>query len=154
MRKGLSLCPEYAGYELSEARQGNRWLHELLPELTTPYVNINGEPYFTFERDARIAIPVRWFQEESVTHVQCWDVEVSDYSGDLWSLGGGLDSPICLTVPGYERRGIFSSPSQSSNEIQRSILLTVILHTYSETEISESLHHLLKRTVHMLLTTR
>jgi hypothetical protein len=85
VRPHLHFYPEDAGPRLSEARQGARWLNELPPELTTPWAEIEGRTYFTFEPAKlygnRIVIPARWFMKDGVLHAQCWDVEVSDESG-------------------------------------------------------------------------
>lgn len=89
VRPHLHFYPEDAGDELSEARQGTRWLHSLPPELTTPYADIAGQTYYTFELALtvgnRLVVPVRWFMKAGILHAQCWDVEVSDESGDpVW----------------------------------------------------------------------
>ncbi|PPQ76947.1 LOW QUALITY PROTEIN: hypothetical protein CVT26_007944, partial [Gymnopilus dilepis] len=49
VRPHLSVYPEDSGLELSEARQGSRWLHEVPNGQTTPMALIGNQDYFIYE---------------------------------------------------------------------------------------------------------
>lgn len=76
VRPHLSFYPEDSGPKLYEARQGQRWLHELPDNQTTPMVRISGSDYFTYEpamlRDGTCCIPTRWFLRGGVVYAKCW----------------------------------------------------------------------------------
>ncbi|KAK7007081.1 hypothetical protein R3P38DRAFT_3325555 [Favolaschia claudopus] len=49
VRPHLHFYPEDSGEKLSEARQGERWLHEIPDEQTTPMVRISTHDYYIYE---------------------------------------------------------------------------------------------------------
>ncbi|KAF8232775.1 hypothetical protein L208DRAFT_1270259 [Tricholoma matsutake] len=65
------ICPHFHFYpedsspRLEEARQGNRWLCELLADQMTPMVHIDDNNFFIYEptmlHNCQCCIPVRWF---------------------------------------------------------------------------------------------
>ncbi|KAF6758633.1 hypothetical protein DFP72DRAFT_887757 [Ephemerocybe angulata] len=96
VRANLHFYPEDSGKHLSEARQGTRWLHELPPELTTPYARLGDQVYYTFEpallTGRRLCIPVRWFTRGETMYAQCWKmVFVRGEGGGHWR---AINDPI------------------------------------------------------------
>ncbi|CAK5270513.1 unnamed protein product [Mycena citricolor] len=81
VRPHLSFYPEDSGNELSEARQGQRWLHELPNDQTTPMIRLAGKDYYiyepcmaTSERDGvqQYVIPVQFFTRGGSLFAKCW----------------------------------------------------------------------------------
>ncbi|KAL1708926.1 hypothetical protein EV121DRAFT_276854 [Schizophyllum commune] len=81
--------------QLSEARQADRWLHELPADLTTPVARIGGNDYFILEpamlRTGECCMPVRWFtrrltsSDDHTLFARCLRmVVVSGEAGDSW----------------------------------------------------------------------
>lgn len=89
VRPHLHFYPEDAGVKLSEARQGSRWLHELLPEQTTPMVRIGQQDYYIHEpamlRDGTCCMPIRWFQRGNAMYAKCWELDpITTDNGSSW----------------------------------------------------------------------
>ena len=91
VRPHLHFYPEDSGSKLSEARQADRWLHELPSELTTPSARIRGVDYFIFEpamlTDGQCCMPFRWFTRKNRAGTQdlfakCWRMTVVSREGD------------------------------------------------------------------------
>lgn len=76
VRPNLHFYPEDSRPYLAEARQGQRWLHDLPPEQTSPSMLHKKKMYYTFEpallTGNRILIPVRWFTRKKHMYAQCW----------------------------------------------------------------------------------
>lgn len=79
VRPHLSFYPEDSGQRLSEARQAQRWLHELPSEQTTPMARIGDSDYFIHEpamlRDGICCMPIRWFHRGGRLVAQCWELQ-------------------------------------------------------------------------------
>ncbi|KAL1674996.1 hypothetical protein EV122DRAFT_219370 [Schizophyllum commune] len=94
VRPHLHFYPEDSGVALSEARQADRWLHELPGELTTPVARINDTDYFIYEpamlRSGEFCMPFRWFTRKDDAgkqqlHAQCWRMAaITDEGGAFW----------------------------------------------------------------------
>ncbi|KAF8192221.1 hypothetical protein K438DRAFT_1762221 [Mycena galopus ATCC 62051] len=80
VRPHLHFYPEDSGPKLSEARQGERWLHELPDKQTTPMARISGKDYYIHEPaildDGQYVIPTRWFTKDSQMFAKCWEMQV------------------------------------------------------------------------------
>ncbi|KAK6997382.1 hypothetical protein R3P38DRAFT_3416225 [Favolaschia claudopus] len=78
VRPHLHFYPEDSGEKLSEARQGERWLHELPDEQTTPMVRISAQDYYIYEpamldsAEGEFCVPIRWFSRGGEFFAKCW----------------------------------------------------------------------------------
>ncbi|KAK7027831.1 hypothetical protein R3P38DRAFT_3315357 [Favolaschia claudopus] len=78
VRPHLHFYPEDSGEKLSEARQGERWLHELPDEQTTPMVRISAQDYYIYEpamldsAEGEFCLPIRWFTRGGEFFAKCW----------------------------------------------------------------------------------
>ncbi|CAK5274493.1 unnamed protein product [Mycena citricolor] len=81
VRSHLSFYPEDAGQRLSEARQGDRWLHELPDDQTTPMIRQQDHDYYIYEPCMassaidglqQYIIPVRFFTRNGCMFAKCW----------------------------------------------------------------------------------
>ncbi|KAI0071327.1 hypothetical protein K474DRAFT_1607117, partial [Panus rudis PR-1116 ss-1] len=72
VRPHLHFLPEDAGSHLSEAWQGSRWLHELIPQLGTQMIGFQGQDYYLFEpallENGQACVPIRWFIRRGRTY--------------------------------------------------------------------------------------
>lgn len=82
VRPFIHFYPEDTEPNLSEARQGSRWLEELRPEETTPMVRIRGVDYYIYEPDLSFCIPTRWFARNGVFFARAWMLEASTLGDD------------------------------------------------------------------------
>lgn len=80
VRNKLHVIPEDSGPRISEVREAKRWLSELDPELTTPWMGIGKQDFYTFEpalaTGDRFCVPVQWFEREKEVFAKCWDLKV------------------------------------------------------------------------------
>ncbi|KAF8187836.1 hypothetical protein K438DRAFT_1907474 [Mycena galopus ATCC 62051] len=81
VRPHLHFYPEDSGPKLSEARQGERWLHEIPDKQTTPMARISGKDYYIHEPaildDGQyVVIPTRWFTKDNQMFAKCWEMQV------------------------------------------------------------------------------
>jgi hypothetical protein len=89
VRPHLKFYPEDSKGNLSEGRQGRRWLHEVDDDQITPMVRIGRQDYYIHEpamlRDGLFCVPVRWFTVGEVLFAKCWKMEaVSSDVGEVW----------------------------------------------------------------------
>ena len=86
VRPYVHFYPEDTGPNISEARQGSRWLKELRPEETTLMVRIHGDDYFIYEptmlNNLSFCIPTRWFARNGVFFARAWILEPSTLGDD------------------------------------------------------------------------
>ncbi|KIY43177.1 hypothetical protein FISHEDRAFT_78686 [Fistulina hepatica ATCC 64428] len=88
----LHFYPEDSGIHLSEARQAERWLHEMDNDALTPVAEMNGQRFFVYElaklTSGEFCMPVRWFTrhvgEDMQLFAKCWWVvdAAHPYSGE------------------------------------------------------------------------
>lgn len=94
VRPYLHFYPEdRAGRPLAEARQAERWLHEIPDDQLTPMARIRQKDYFIHEpamlADGTTCMPVRWFTrlegERQVLYAKCWRMQiVTREAGQFW----------------------------------------------------------------------
>ncbi|KAJ7110365.1 hypothetical protein C8R43DRAFT_904377, partial [Mycena crocata] len=89
IRPHLRFYPEDSGSLLEEARQGQRWLHEIPAEQTTPMARIGGRDYFLYEpamlTNGTFCVPFRWFSRGAILFAKCWDLTpVNTEHGRKW----------------------------------------------------------------------
>ncbi|KAF8164203.1 hypothetical protein BJ912DRAFT_1150335 [Pholiota molesta] len=82
----LYFYPEDSGKRVSEARQANRWLHELPSDETTPMIRVKKTDYYIFEptmlNDGSLCIPHRWFTREGRFFAKAWQLEAHPATKD------------------------------------------------------------------------
>lgn len=106
VRPHLSFYPEDAGAKRSEARQSDRWLHEVANNELTPMARMGTtgsyQDFYIHEpamlRDGTICMPVRWFTVGLVLFAKCWRMEtVSTDWGEGWRISECDDYTVPLT---------------------------------------------------------
>lgn len=84
IRPLLHFYPEDTrGRHLTEARQAERWLHEVPNNMLTPMLRLGARDFYIYEpvmlRDGGVCMPVRWFSRmEAGSHVwyaKCWSMQ-------------------------------------------------------------------------------
>lgn len=106
VRPHLSFYPEDTGVKRSEARQSDRWLHEVADDELTPMarIGVSGryQDFYVHEpamlRDGTVCVPVRWFAVGHVLFAKCWRMQTisTDY-GDGWRVLEYDDYSVPLT---------------------------------------------------------
>ncbi|KAH9482828.1 hypothetical protein JR316_0004928 [Psilocybe cubensis] len=79
VRPYLSFFPEDTGKSIQEARQAAKWLHEIIPERTTPMIRLHNADYYIFEptmlKDGSCVIPYRWYVKSGHMYACSWVME-------------------------------------------------------------------------------
>lgn len=89
MRPHLHFYPEDTGQYRREARQSDRWLHELPADLTTPMIRQKSGDYYIHEPalldDGNLWMPIRWFERNGDLFFKSWKMtKASVDSKDGW----------------------------------------------------------------------
>ncbi|KAJ7475261.1 hypothetical protein B0H11DRAFT_1728235, partial [Mycena galericulata] len=76
-------------YEMSNPKQGKRWLEEMLAQQTTPMARIGTADYFIYEpamlTDGTCCMPFRWFLRGKILFAKCWSMEsVTTEHAESW----------------------------------------------------------------------
>jgi hypothetical protein len=75
----LHFYPEDSGVSLAEARQAEKWLHELSSQDTTPMIRHKADDYYIHEpvilTNGDACIPTRWFTRGGIFYAKAWPME-------------------------------------------------------------------------------
>ena len=85
----MEFLPVDAGDDLTCAHQGQRWLHDLDADLTTPMIRQMGHDFYIFEpsilSDQSFCIPIRWFRRGQTLMAKAWRIHpVQQLTGVGW----------------------------------------------------------------------
>lgn len=108
VRPFLHFYPEDSYPVLEEAQQGDRWLHELPADQTTPMAHISENDYFIYEPamicNGQCCIPIRWFVRANVLFAKCWKLEaVNTEQSSGWRVIQSQDYevPLCDFIKNF-----------------------------------------------------
>lgn len=93
VRPHLKFYPEDSQKNISEARQADRWLHEIDDEDLTPMARLGTRDYHrdfyihepAMLRSGEVCMPVRWFSVGEVLFAKCWQMQtITTEYGQAW----------------------------------------------------------------------
>jgi len=102
VRPHLKFYPEDSKKCISEARQAQRWLHEIADNEITPMARLGQQDYYIHEptmlHSGECCIPVRWFTVGEQLFAKCWMMEpISTDVGQGWRVIQHDDFSVPIT---------------------------------------------------------